>query len=313
MSQFQVFMFFLWISGIDSAISYMQGWITNMTDKDKGSRRMYPLVVAGQCGCGYGLTMLFCSNWGWILFDLVDHYMTDYIILIIGILQCVAVGWVLEFESTANRSEQHRESLRALAFWYWIPVLGLSFYANFGFITIKWLGSILGLLCLLWSCGMSILRFRPTGLGMDIWYTEIFLCGVNKVAMSVSTTEANALNRGFCVRFFEFYFGLAIKYLNPAILVFLLCENLNADLAAPYSEVPQSMTVFATMFLFFLVCMLCIPIFLCYDIKESDEWLNNMRADDVAGGAAIMMGGSGPEGSNFDTKIVELPAMDLKQ
>ena len=312
MQQFQVFMFFLWISGIDSAISYMQGWIANLTDKDAASRRMNWLVALGQCGTGFGFTMLFCSNWGWILFDLVDHYMTDYIILIIGILQCVAVGWVLEYESTAERSEAHREALRALTFWFWIPVLAVSFYANFGFAQTKWVGIILGIFFFVCSCGASFMRFRSTGLGMDIWYTEIFLCGVNKVAMSVSTTQQEAVGRGFCVRFFEFYFGLAIKYLNPAILTFLLCENLNADLQIPYAEVPQSMTVFATIFIFMLVCMLCIPAFLFYDVKESDDWLQHMRADDVAGGAPIMLAGSGKEGATFETKIVEL-AEDTKQ
>jgi SNF family Na+-dependent transporter len=34
MTQFQVFMIFLWISGIDSAISYMQGWLQNSQDSN---------------------------------------------------------------------------------------------------------------------------------------------------------------------------------------------------------------------------------------------------------------------------------------
>ena len=306
MSQFQLFMVFLWISGIDSAISYMQGWITNMTDKDAASRRMYMCTVLGQCGTGFGLCMLFCSNWGFVLFDLVDHYVSDYIIILVGILQCVAVGWVFEYETTAERSEDHREALRSLAFLFWIPVIAVSFYANFAFATAKWVAALVAILCLCCACGASMMRLRKQNLSSDTWYNEIFLCGVNKISMSVSTTATEAADRGCMAKFFEFYFGLSIKYLNPAILTFLLLENLNADLQAPYAEQPQNMTVFATIFVFIMACMMCAPIFLCSDIRESDDWLAKyMTADDVAGGDHVQMMG-GPEGSGYESKTVEM-------
>jgi hypothetical protein len=307
MGTFQTFMFFMWISGIDSAVSYMQGWMANLTDKDPAAYRLYPLLVWGQCGAGYALCMIFCSSWGWVMFDLVDHYITDYVILLVGILQCVCVGWVFEFESTAVRSEHHRESLKNLMGWYWIPVLGISFYANFAFAPSRWIASIVFFVCLFFSCGLSIMQFRKTELPFDRWYHEIFLCGVNKLALSVSTTDDEALNRGFAVRFFEFYFGLAIKYLNPAILVFLFLENLAADLAAPYAEQPQSMTVFGTMFVFILACMICMPPLMCYDEVEDQSWLDHMRADDIASGFAAP-GAGGPEGSTYSIKHIELPS-----
>lgn len=305
MGTFSIFMIFLWISGIDSAISYMQGWIANNTDKDPAARKVYPLIVFGQCGTGYAICMLFCSNWGFVLFDLVDHYISDYVIILIGILQCVAVGWVFEYESTAIRSEGHREGLRNLAGWFWIPVIAVSFYANFGFANAKWVASIIGLVCFCCSCFCSGMWFRKAEMGMRVWYSEIFLCGVNKISMSISTTPEEAENRGMCAKFFEFYFGLAIKYLNPAILTFLLAENLNADLSAPYSEQPQNMTVFGTIFVFFTACMMCAPMFLCSDIEEDQSWLDHMTADDVVGG---MMVGTGAEGDNFASKTIELPS-----
>jgi len=305
MSQFQLFMVFLWISGIDSAISYMQGWMQNQEDGNPKTPGFYMVDVLGQCGTGFGICMLFCSNWGFVLFDLVDHYIADYIIILIGILQCVCVGWVFEYESTAVRSEGHREGLRTLAIFFWIPVLAVSFYANFGFNTAKWVAAIVALCCLMCACCVSVGSFKKSGLSNQVWYTEIFLCGVNKIAMSVSTTPETVNERGCMTKFFEFYFGLAIKYLNPAILIFLLCENLNSDLQAPYAEQPQNMTVFATIFVFIMACMMCAPIFLCSDIEEDQSWLEHMTADDVAG---AMMGGAGNEGDNFASKTIELPS-----
>jgi hypothetical protein len=54
-------------------------------------KRMQPdLPYAGFafeiCLKGVGLSMIFCTNWGWILFDLVDHYLSDYCIILIGLL-----------------------------------------------------------------------------------------------------------------------------------------------------------------------------------------------------------------------------------
>ena len=41
--------------------------------------------------------------------------------------------------------------------------------------------------------------------------------------------------------FFEGYFGIMIKFLNPAALVFMIFQNLAADLKSPYAEQPQMM------------------------------------------------------------------------
>jgi SNF family Na+-dependent transporter len=182
--------------------------------------------------------MIFCSSSGFVLFDIIDHYISDYVILLIGTLQCVCVGWVFEYESTAVRSEHHREALRVLAFLFWVPVLTVSFYGNFGFAPTKWVAAIVALCCLMCACGASTNIFKKAGLPNNVWYNEILLCGVNKISMSVSTTPETVNERGCMTKFFEFYFGVAIKFLNPAILVFLLCENLQADLAAPYAEQP---------------------------------------------------------------------------
>ena len=48
--------------------------------------------------------MMFCTNWGWIMFDLIDHYLSDYGVILVGLLQCISVGWVFEASSTANKT-----------------------------------------------------------------------------------------------------------------------------------------------------------------------------------------------------------------
>lgn len=79
------------------------------------------------------MSSVFTSNYGWVLFDMVDHYISNYILLGVGICQCVAVGWIFEAEETASRCAEHRRSMRTLACMFWVPVLVISFYASFAF------------------------------------------------------------------------------------------------------------------------------------------------------------------------------------
>jgi neurotransmitter:Na+ symporter, NSS family len=78
-------MLFLYLSGIDSAFSYAESLVTNIIDAHKGvvSR---PLVAFGVCFLGILISIVFTTNFGWILFDLVDHYISNYLILLVGLL-----------------------------------------------------------------------------------------------------------------------------------------------------------------------------------------------------------------------------------
>ena len=35
---------------------------------------------------GIALSGVFCTNFGWVLFDMVEHYVADYLIVPIGLL-----------------------------------------------------------------------------------------------------------------------------------------------------------------------------------------------------------------------------------
>jgi len=86
-------MFTLWISGIDSAVGFVEGAVTNIIDHTGCKRWKSAFIVVF---FGIILSTLFCSNWGWVLFDLVDHYVSNYIVLPVGLCQCIAVGWIFE-------------------------------------------------------------------------------------------------------------------------------------------------------------------------------------------------------------------------
>lgn len=81
---YTLFCVWLWFSGIDSAVSYV---MAHMETRKRSQPDMpYAGFAFEICLKGVGLSMLFCTNWGWILFDLVDHYLSDYCIILIGLL-----------------------------------------------------------------------------------------------------------------------------------------------------------------------------------------------------------------------------------
>jgi len=104
---FGLLCFTLWLSGLDSAVGFVEGAVTNVIDHTQCPRWQAALGVSV---AGMILTTTFTTNWGWILFDIVEHYISEYIIMSIGLCQCIAVGWIFERESTSRRSTGHRKS-----------------------------------------------------------------------------------------------------------------------------------------------------------------------------------------------------------
>merc|ERR1711934_817804 len=118
----------LFFTGITSATAYVEAFACNIIEQFGTSRcKAITMTVV----LGILLSLPFCSNFGWILFDLAEHYITSYIVIMVGILQCISVGWMFEYDTTAAKSPQHANALKYMTCFYWLPMLLLGFYANF--------------------------------------------------------------------------------------------------------------------------------------------------------------------------------------
>jgi len=81
---------------------------------------------------------------------------------------------------------------------------------------------------------------------------------------------------------FESYFGIAIKFVNPACLIWMIMENLAADLEEPYGDQPAEMQVFSSIFVFISVMMIFAPMFLCTYPQRFDYNVNlEFNADNI--------------------------------
>jgi SNF family Na+-dependent transporter len=87
---FTLFLILLYVAGIDSAYSYVESLVCNILDHFRVNTTQHLGqrigVTAFVCIMGIALSAIFTTNFGWILFDLVDHYMSSYIVIAVGLM-----------------------------------------------------------------------------------------------------------------------------------------------------------------------------------------------------------------------------------
>lgn len=76
----------LFMLGIDSAFSFIEATATVICDTKAGSKWPRSLVALILCIFGFCLSIMFCTNWGFVLFDVIDYYMANFLLLLVGIL-----------------------------------------------------------------------------------------------------------------------------------------------------------------------------------------------------------------------------------
>jgi SNF family Na+-dependent transporter len=88
--------FTLFSLGIDSGFSFIEAASTVIIDTPQG-RKMNRMAVAGVLCTFCALWgFLFCADIGIYISDVIDHYLNTYPLQILGIAQCIALGWVYE-------------------------------------------------------------------------------------------------------------------------------------------------------------------------------------------------------------------------
>jgi solute carrier family 6 GABA transporter-like protein 1 len=87
----------LFTLGIDSAFSMVEATATVINDTKWGGQYPKSFVAFVLCVLGFLLSIPFCTNWGFVLFDVIDHYLSNFLLIIVGILQCFGCGWGFDY------------------------------------------------------------------------------------------------------------------------------------------------------------------------------------------------------------------------
>jgi NSS family neurotransmitter:Na+ symporter len=92
-----VFFVMLLTLGIDSAFSIFEAFATAFKDRFPNvSVKKITLIIASPCAV---LSLLFTSGAGLYYLDIADHFLVNYGMVSVGLLEAVAIGWLLKSNS----------------------------------------------------------------------------------------------------------------------------------------------------------------------------------------------------------------------
>jgi len=88
-----IFFLMLVIAGLTSGISLIEAFACAITDKFDWPRGKVVTVV---CVVGFLGSLIFTTRAGLYLLDIADHFITNYGLVIGGLLECLIIGWILK-------------------------------------------------------------------------------------------------------------------------------------------------------------------------------------------------------------------------
>lgn len=222
----------LFMLGIDSAFSFVEAASTVIYDTPTGKKSPRMLTALILCTIGALMSLIFCFNWGFTFFDVIDHYLAVYLMLLLGLFQAFAISWVYEAKDVM---EKHgRGPVLVLTFSYWIPLVlgGIIGFASVPTLNVNWVFVLL--LVVSTICG-SIVSLCMSKLSFREWYSQIALAGVRKIARSMTKlSKQPGQPRRWWEGIFESWWGLSVKYFIPWALWWLLIMSARNDLTKPY-------------------------------------------------------------------------------
>ncbi len=94
-----IFFLSLVIAGLSSSISIIEAFTSAIVDKFGVNRKT---VVNFVCAFGFLGSIIFTTQAGLIWLDIADHFLTHYGLVVVGIAECILVGWFFRLETLRN-------------------------------------------------------------------------------------------------------------------------------------------------------------------------------------------------------------------
>jgi len=103
------FLFFICLIslGIDSAFSLVEGIVTGFCDRFTGVTHGAMSAIA--CVLGFMGSLFFCTRSGLMWLDIVDNWMNNYGLPLVGLLECIAVGYFFHLDELKDYINEHSE------------------------------------------------------------------------------------------------------------------------------------------------------------------------------------------------------------
>ncbi|KPK02150.1 MAG: transporter [Nitrospira bacterium SG8_35_4] len=94
-----IFFLSLVIAGLSSSISIIEAFTSAVVDKFGINRKTIVTIV---CTLGFLGSIIFTTQAGLIWLDIADHFLTHYGLVVVGIAECILVGWFFKLDVLRN-------------------------------------------------------------------------------------------------------------------------------------------------------------------------------------------------------------------
>ena len=112
-----LFFLTLIVAGLSSGISLIEALACSIKDKFNVNRGK---LVTAICICGFLGSVIFTTNIGLFVLDIVDHFINNYGLLVGGLLECILVGWMLKTKAMRQHVNNSGGIVRLSAIWDWL-------------------------------------------------------------------------------------------------------------------------------------------------------------------------------------------------
>jgi len=281
-SNFWGILFFLCLLflGIDSAFSMIISFTEVVQDSWFGKRLTLhglarPVMIGGICTVGFLLGFTFLFNNGLMYLDIVDYYLNNWCLMLLGFLQTVATGWIYQMSFQFARVGYFSVILYDTCSVFAVGLgltIALSGNEQSEIDTI-WVGVFIGLL--IWVFGLVSAVLLATTKGRHhagyfdkIWYIAGWH-GPDMVRRMINKEydcewEPNTLKSEMTafvrLEYVSMFFGLFIKYIIPAILLLIIGLNVCVEIEGPYKDYPDSLNCLG----YLIVILSCTAVLLLF-------------------------------------------------
>jgi NSS family neurotransmitter:Na+ symporter len=119
-----IFFFCLVVAGLSSSISIIEAFVSAMVDKFGFNRKTLITVI---CVLGFLGSVIFTTQGGLFWLDIVDHFLTHYGLVVVGIAECILVGWFFNLEVIRGHINKI-SSIKIGAWWgllirFFVPII----------------------------------------------------------------------------------------------------------------------------------------------------------------------------------------------
>lgn len=190
----------LFLLGIDSAFAIVEGTVVVIEDSAIGKRFSKAKISSIICMIGAAMSTIFCFNWSFALYDVVDHYLNIYTIMLMGVLQAIVTAW---YHRTSDAFKLNAPASLVLVIGYFgalIPLPWLQYFifkenAGHGIWTF-WL----------WFAIVAAVSYsfsqkneaKGRSLTFTLWYEDIFFAGVKPICAHIcALSEKEWSNFGY--------------------------------------------------------------------------------------------------------------------